>query len=75
MAGKASYARADTCLPHALVPATVETKFFFGKFVDHLKKQDSKYIHCLYYYIKLTKKVMLKIVLYIYLKFNNYSYY
>ncbi|XP_046344826.2 VWFA and cache domain-containing protein 1-like [Haliotis rufescens] len=47
LAGKSTFPRSDSCLPHALVPATVETKFYFSKFVEDLEKQDTATNHTL----------------------------
>lgn len=42
LSSKPLYPLSDPCLPHALVPATFETRIYFSKFIDSLEKQDSK---------------------------------
>ncbi|GAB1599475.1 VWFA and cache domain-containing protein 1-like isoform X3 [Argonauta hians] len=39
LAATPTYPRADSCLPHTLVQATYETRLYFNKFLDGLKKE------------------------------------
>ncbi|CAG5123241.1 unnamed protein product, partial [Candidula unifasciata] len=47
LSSKPVYPRSDPCLPHTMVPATFETRFYFSKFVDSLEKVDSTTNHTL----------------------------
>lgn len=40
LAAEPTYPRADSCLPHTLVQATYETRLYFNKFLDGLKKEN-----------------------------------
>ncbi|KAK0046626.1 VWFA and cache domain-containing protein 1 isoform X1 [Biomphalaria pfeifferi] len=47
LSNKPLYPRSDPCLPHTMVPATFETRFYFSKFIDNLEKLDSITNHTL----------------------------
>ncbi|CAL1540838.1 unnamed protein product [Lymnaea stagnalis] len=47
LSNKPLYPRSDPCLPHTMVPATFETRFYFSKFIDNLEKVDTTTNHTL----------------------------
>ncbi|XP_012946227.1 VWFA and cache domain-containing protein 1 isoform X2 [Aplysia californica] len=47
LSNKPQYPRSDPCLPHTMVPATFETRFYFSKFIDQLEKVDVSTNHSL----------------------------
>lgn len=58
-----TYPRADSCLPHTMVQATYETRLYFNKFLDGLKKEKAAANHSLgfqYAFEMIENSVMMK---------------